>query len=128
MCSTTAPTSPRSARGSDRVLDVFRETKGWLVDWSGLARDGLHVHVGLIVFFAAALIFRWPLRSWKPWALTLAITLAGEAWDIRDTLAAGGRVRLDYNWQDIWNTMLWPSAILILARSTRLFGPSRQEM
>jgi len=108
------------------VLDVFRETKGWLVDWSGLARDGLHVHIGLIVFFAAALIFRWPLRSWKPWAVALAITLAGEAWDIRDTLAAGGRVRLDYNWQDIWNTMLWPSAILILARTTRLFGPASQ--
>jgi len=105
------------------VLDVFRHAKGWLVDWSGLARDGLHVHIGLLVFFAAALTFRWPLRSWKPWAVALAITLGGEAWDIRDTLAFGGRVRLDYNWQDIWNTMLWPSAILILAHTTQLFGP-----
>lgn len=106
------------------MFDLFRQAKGWLVDWSGLARDGLHVHVGLLVFFGAALIFRWPLRSWKPWAVALAITLAGEAWDIRDTLAAKGQLRLDYNWQDIWNTMLWPSAILILARTTRLFGPS----
>ena len=100
---------------------MFKHAKGWLVEWTGLARDGLHVHVGLIAFFTAALIFRWPLRSWKPWAVALAVTLAGEAWDIRDTLAAGERVRLDYNWQDIWNTMLWPSAILILARTTRLF-------
>lgn len=106
------------------MLDAFRHAKGWLVDWTGLARDGLHVHVGLLVFFGAALIFRWPLRSWKPWAVALTITLAGEVWDIRDTLAAGGRVKLDYNWQDIWNTMLWPSAILILARTTRLFGPT----
>jgi hypothetical protein len=104
------------------VLDVFGNAKGWLVEWSGLARDSLHVHIGLLVFFAAALIFRWPLRSWKPWAVALAITLAGEAWDICDTLAAGRRVRLDHNWQDIWNTMLWPTAILILARTTRVFG------
>ncbi len=104
------------------MLDGFRHTKGWLVDWSGLARDGLHVHIGLLVYFGAALTFRWPLRSWKPWAVALTITLAGEAWDIRDTLAYGGRVRLDCNWQDIWNTMLWPTAILILARTTQLFG------
>ncbi|HEV7288929.1 hypothetical protein [Sphingomonas sp.] len=104
------------------MLDVFGNAKGWLVEWSGLARDSLHVHIGLLVFFAAALIFRWPLRSWKPWAVALAITLAGEAWDICDTLAAGRRVRLDHNWQDIWNTMLWPTAILILARTTRVFG------
>lgn len=104
------------------MLSIFQDTKSWLVDWTGLARDGLHIHVGLIVFFAAALIFRWPMRSWKPWAVAIAITLVGEAWDIRDTLASGRRLRLAYYWQDLWNTMLWPTAIVILARTTRLFG------
>ena len=101
---------------------VFQAAKLWLVGSTGLAKDALHVHVGLIVFFAAALIFRWPLKSWKPWAVALAATLAGEAWDIWDTLAADRGIRPWGNWKDIWNTMLWPSAILLLARGTRLFG------
>jgi len=105
---------------------VLQTAKFWLVDSTGLAKDALHVHVGLIVFFAAALLFRWPLRSWKPWAAALAVTLAGEAWDLWDSFHEGRRILLWANWKDVWNTMLWPSAILLLARGTRLFGTGRR--
>ena len=105
---------------------VFQIAKFWLVDATGLAKDALHVHIGLIVFFAAALVFRWPLKSWKPWAAALAATLAGEAWDIWDSFAEGRRIVPSANWKDVWNTMLWPTAILLLARSTRLFGAGRR--
>lgn len=105
---------------------VFQAAKLWLIDSTGLAKDALHIHVGLIVFFAVALVFRWPLRSWKPWAAALVAALAGEAWDLWDTLAEGRRIVLSANWQDLWNTMLWPTAILLLARTTRLFGGGRR--
>jgi hypothetical protein len=105
---------------------IFQTAKIWLVDSTGLAKDALHIHVGLIVFFAAALVFRWPLRSWKPWAAALAVTLAGEAWDIWDTIDEGRRILPAANWKDLWNTMLWPTAILLLARGTRLFGAARR--
>ncbi|WP_447727048.1 hypothetical protein [Sphingomonas koreensis] len=105
---------------------LFQTAKLWLVDSTGLAKDALHIHVGLIVFFAVALIFRWPLRSWKPWAVALVAALAGEAWDIWDTLAEGRRIVPSANWKDLWNTMLWPTAILLLARGTRLFGAARR--
>ena len=105
---------------------ALQTAKFWLVDSTGLAKDALHVHVGLIVFFAAALVFRWPLRSWKPWAAALAVTLAGEVWDIWDTLAEGRRFLPSANWKDVWNTMLWPTAILLLARGTRLLGGGRR--
>lgn len=104
---------------------VFQAAKLWLVASTGLAKDALHVHVGLIVFFAAALAFRWPLRSWKPWAAALAVALAGEAWDIWDALAEGRRIVPSGNWKDLWNTMLWPTAILLLARTTKLFSNTR---
>lgn len=100
---------------------IFQIAKFWLVDATGLAKDALHIHVGLIVFFVVALVFRWPLRSWKPWLAVLVVTLAGEAWDMWDSLADGRRILPAANWKDVWNTMLWPSAILLLARFTKLF-------
>lgn len=100
---------------------IFQGMKLWLVGSTGLAKDALHIHIALALFFGSALLLRWPLRSWKPWAVVLAAALAGEAWDIWDTLAEGRTIRPAGNWKDIWNAMLWPSAILLLARGTKLF-------
>lgn len=105
---------------------MLQTAKLWLVDVTGLAKDALHIHVGLIVFFGAALLLRWPLRSWKPWAAALVVTLAGEVWDLWDSLSEGRPILFWANWKDVWNTMLWPSAILLLARGTRLFGAGRR--
>jgi hypothetical protein len=102
---------------------MFQAAKLWLVDSTGLAKDALHIHIALALFLGSALLLRWPLRSWKPWLVVLVATLAGEAWDIWDTLAADRSILPMANWQDIWNAMLWPSVILLLARGTRLFGP-----
>ncbi len=101
---------------------ALQTAKLWLMGGTGLAKDALHVHVGLLVFFGAALLLRWPLRSWKPWLAALGVTLLGEAWDIHDRLTVGMRPAPLGHWHDIWNTMLWPSAILLLARSTRVFS------
>jgi hypothetical protein len=114
------PISPRSRRASE--VGALQEAKLWLVVHLGLAKDALHIHIGLLVFLGCALLLRWPLRSWKPWLVALAVTLAGEAWDLADSLRLGARIRLWANWHDVWNTMLWPSAMLLLARTTRLFG------
>ena len=51
----------------------------------------------------------------------LAVLLAacvGELWDIYDTEAVGAQQVYAGNWQDIWNTMFWPLAIMLLARFT----------
>lgn len=103
-------------------MSPLQSTKFWLMQHLGLAKDALHVHVGLILFVGSALLFRWPVRSWKPWAAALAATLLGEAWDLRDSLAYDTRIDLWANLHDVWNTMLWPSLLLILARTTALFG------
>lgn len=99
---------------------ALQEVKLWLVDHLGLAKDALHVHIGLMLFFGAALLFRWRLSSWKPWAVVAAVAIVGEIWDIRDSVAYKSTVHYSANWHDIWNTMVWPTAILLLARGTRL--------
>jgi len=101
-------------------VSALQATKLWLIGLTGLSKDALHIYVGLTLFFGSALLFRWPLSSWRPWLVVLAAALAGEAWDIRDRLAGGVGLDLAGDWHDIWNTLFWPSAILILARTTRL--------
>ena len=100
----------------------FQDAKFWLVAQTGLAKDALHIYVALGLFFGSALLFGWRLSSWKPWLVVLAAALLGEAWDIRDRLAIGAALDLRGDWHDIWNTLFWPSIILLLARRTRLFG------
>lgn len=108
-------------------MSPLQSVKYWLTHHLVLAKDALHIYVGLSLFFGAALLFKWPLRSWKPWALTLAAALIGEAWDLRDSAAYHTRVDLWANWKDVWNTMFWPSAIVLLARFTTLFGSGNRE-
>lgn len=104
-------------------MSPLQSTKFWLLQHLGLAKDALHVHVGLLLFVGSALLFRWPIRSWKPWAVAAAGALAGEIWDLRDSMVYHTRIDLWGNFHDLWNTMLWPTLLLVLARTTALFGP-----
>lgn len=101
---------------------ALQATKLWLVHHVHLAKDALHVYVALIVLFGSALTFGWRLSSWRPWLLVAAVAVAGEAWDLRDSLVYHTPIVLGANLHDIWNTLFWPTAILLLARRTRLFG------
>lgn len=100
---------------------MFQELKTLIVDHVGLAKDALHVYVALIVFLVACRLFRWPVSSWKPWLVVLAVALLGEALDLRHSLIKGYTVRLDYHWTDLWNTMLVPTVLVLVARYTNVF-------
>lgn len=102
-------------------MSPLQSAKLWLADHVHLAKDALHIYVALLLFLGTALLFKWPIRSWKPWAVVLAAALAGEAWDLRDSLVYGTAIDLSANFKDIWNTLFWPTALLILARTTRIF-------
>ncbi|HEX8300543.1 hypothetical protein [Sphingomonas sp.] len=105
-------------------MSPLQSAKLWAVEHLSLAKDALHIHVGLLLFLGSALIFRWSIRSWKPWTVALAAVLIGEAWDLRDSTAYDTPVDLWRNWKDVWNTMLWPSGMMALARFTAVFGRS----
>lgn len=105
-------------------VSPLQDAKLWLMGLTGLAKDALHIYVALFLFFGSALMFKWPLTSWRPWLVVLAAALCGEAWDIADFRLTGVPLDLAGNVHDIWNTLFWPSLILALARTTTLFGPS----
>lgn len=95
--------------------------KLWLVGHAGLAKDALHIYVALALFFGSALLFRWPLRSWKPLMVVVLAAMAGEIWDLRDSRLYHTLINLRANWHDVWNTCFWPALMMILARTTELF-------
>jgi hypothetical protein len=101
-------------------LSAFQQAKLAIVDWADLPKDALHIYVGLAVFLAAAAVSGKSLRHWLPIGAVLAAALAGEAWDLFDTVRAGQRLRWDASWRDVWNTSFWPAILFILARTTRL--------
>ncbi len=102
-------------------MSVFQETKILLLDTVGLSKDALHIYVGLIVFFGMALIFRLPLRDLRPLFAVLLVAIIGELWDIYDTEVIGAAQVYAGNWHDLWNTMFWPIAIMLLARFSSAF-------
>ncbi|AJP71686.1 hypothetical protein [Sphingomonas hengshuiensis] len=103
-------------------MSLLQAVKLWPVQHVDLAKDALHVYVGLGLFLGSALLFRWNLRSWKPLAVVLAVALTGEGWDLRDSIVYHTPIHLWGNWKDLWNTMFWPTSLMVLARTTRLFS------
>lgn len=92
-----------------------------LSDLIGLSKDALHVHLGLLIFLVAMVVFRRSAASWVPWLVVLALELVNEGLDILhwnqgvlDFSVLGGI-------KDILNTMLWPTILMLLSRYTRVF-------
>jgi hypothetical protein len=106
-------------------MSPFQQFKRFLVENVGLAKDGLHIYIGLILFFGSMLLMRWPARSFRPWLVALAGAVTGEMIDLSEDIAFHRFVYLPANWHDIWNTMFWPTVIFMLARWTRVFAAGR---
>jgi hypothetical protein len=90
--------------------------KAWLENAS-LHQDALHVYAAVAIQVAAALILRRSLGSWMPWLVVLAAGLLNEFLDVRL-----GHEEQVQPWQiaecikDMLNTMLLPTAVLLLVR------------
>ena len=101
-------------------MSPLQQAKLLVVDHVHLAKDALHIYVALGLFLGSAMLFRWPLKSWRPWAVVLAAALIGEAWDLRDCLVYRTPIELSGNLKDVLNTLFWPTVLVLLARGTRV--------
>jgi hypothetical protein len=94
----------------------WHQLKLWLETASGLDMDALHVHGGLLLQLAAALALRRPLRSPWPWLVVLAAELANEYYDYSYEVWPTRDAQFAESVRDVWNTMLVPTALLVIAR------------
>ncbi len=90
--------------------------KEHLSDVVQLHQDALHIYAALLVLFASAALIRRSVADLRPWLIVLALLVANE---LGDLLTPGEPIR---QWQvlgglrDLWNTMLLPTIILVVAR------------
>jgi len=89
--------------------------KTWLVTSTGLERDALHIYGGLLGLFVAAILSRRTIGSLVPLLIVLCLEMANE---VSDMLSDGPieQWELDGARHDIWNTMLAPVMLFVLAR------------
>jgi hypothetical protein len=90
--------------------------KLFLLDLTGLGKDALHVYAGLTVFIVVRLAWRWRGGWIIAWFAALALATTVE-W--LDMLAEGSIASLQpdtAHWHDIWNTMVWPTVLLLVGR------------
>lgn len=94
----------------------FQQFKVMMLEWSGLAKDALHIYAGLALFLTVRLLWRrkggWVLA----WLATLALA-CGVEW--LDLLAESSNSAIQpdaAHWHDIWNTMFWPTILLMVGR------------
>jgi hypothetical protein len=111
-------------RGSG-ILD-WQQIKETIAVWTGLERDALHIYAALIAQVGSALLLRRSLAHWAPWAFVLALAGANELLDMF------GDWRVE-SWEygaalhDLWNTMLLPTLLLLVARfAPGLVVPARR--
>jgi hypothetical protein len=94
----------------------WHQFKDWAEHASGLDMDALHVHAGVLLQIAAAVILRRPLRSLWPWLAVLGIEFANEAYDYTYEIWPTRDIQFAEGVRDMWNTMALPTLILLLAR------------
>ncbi|WP_339827635.1 hypothetical protein [uncultured Parasphingorhabdus sp.] len=94
------------------------ELKNWMELSTGLDRDSLHIYAGVGVQLTAALFCRRSLASLIPWLCVAAVALGNEYSDyifIAEVLVEK-QIYYDEAIRDIWNTLLLPSTLLLIAK------------
>ena len=88
--------------------------KMWLIDTVGLTNDAMHVHGSLLILCVSAILLRRRPDSLWCWLIVFIAELFNEYADFRG--APPGEATMDAALHDIYNTMFWPTVILILGR------------
>ena len=99
--------------------------KNLLVDYVGLEKDAVHIHVALLLYILALWLFRQSRRSRFPWLFVFAIQSANEIHDLIYNWPDGPAWALSESAKDMWNTMLWPTVLLVVGRYTNWFSRIR---
>jgi hypothetical protein len=81
-----------------------------------LAKDAVHIYVGVLALLVATALLRLPVRSYRALLPGLVLSLVMEALDLRDDLSWLGYLRWDASLKDVVNTNVLPLLIVVLSR------------
>lgn len=98
------------------IASLFEERKLSIIEASGLGKDALHIYFGLALFLLVRLMWRWRGGWIVAWLAVVAMACGGEWLDMtaehsRSTIQPDAA-----HWHDIWNTIFWPTVLLLIGR------------
>ena len=105
-----------------------------IIEVSGLAKDALHIYVGVGIYLLCLLVLRpiiknQSIRSFLALVVVTGIALLGEYLDNRNTIEASGMAGLSHeqlvaSLRDLINTCLLPYVLYALNKWTKIFHSS----
>lgn len=98
------------------LASLFEERKSWLVTASDLGKDALHIYFGLALFMLVRLAWRWRGGWVVAWLAVLVMACGGEWLDMTAEFSNAAIQPDAAHWHDIWNTMFWPTVLLLVGR------------
>lgn len=98
------------------IASLFEDRKLSIIEASGLGKDALHIYFGLALFLLVRLMWRWRGGWIVAWLAVVAMACGGEWLDMtaehsRSTIQPDAA-----HWHDIWNTIFWPTVLLLVGR------------
>jgi len=94
----------------------FQQFKVVMLGFTGLGKDALHIYAGMGLFLFVRLIWRrrggWILA----WLAVLAMACTVEWIDMKAEATNSALQPDAAHWHDIWNTMFWPTILLLVGR------------
>lgn len=98
------------------IASLFEARKISLIDATGLDKDALHIYFGLALFLLVRLVWRWRGGWVIAWLAVLAMACGGEWLDMTAEYSRSAIQPDAAHWHDIWNTMFWPTVLLLVGR------------
>jgi hypothetical protein len=105
-----------------KLADHWIGYKIWLIDFVGLTNDAMHIHGSILILFVSAVLLRRRPDSLWCWLIVLVAELFNEFADLHGV--APGEATIDAAVHDLYNTMFWPTVIVVLGRF--LFPPQKK--
>ena len=106
------------------LAELWIGYKTQLTDIVGLTNDAMHVHGSILILFVSAIVLRRRPDSIWCWLIVLAAELFNEYADLKGLAPGEASIRASVH--DLYNTMFWPTVILIAGRL--LFPPRKKEL
>ncbi len=97
-----------------QLAELWISYKTQLVGFVGLSNDAMHVHISLLILMVSGVILRRRPDSVWCWIIVLCAELFNEFADLRGL--APGEASIEASVHDIYNTMFWPTVIVVLGR------------
>lgn len=92
---------------------MYNALKTDVAEFLGIAKDALHIHIGLALFVGFIVLLRRSPASLLPWLGVLGLELVNELMDILHWHTGAFSFEPGDSLKDIANTMAWPTIALV---------------